>query len=43
MASYFSRVSTARVLEAATEATGAEEAGRISGFRKGDMAETADG
>ena len=41
-ASYFSRVSKARVLEAVTEATTAEEAGRIAGFRKGDMAEAAE-
>src|SRR5690606_2541047 len=37
-ASYFSRVSKARVLEAVTDAVGAEEAGRIVGFKKGDMA-----
>ena len=41
-ASYFSRVSKARVLEAVTEATGAEEAGRIVGFKKGDMADAAE-
>ncbi|MFC7380102.1 ParB/RepB/Spo0J family partition protein [Brevundimonas sp. GCM10030266] len=41
-ASYFSRVAKARVLEAVTEATTAEEAGRIAGFRKGDMAEAAE-
>lgn len=41
-ASYFSRVSKARVLEAVTEATTAEEAGRIAGFKKGDMAEAAE-
>jgi len=41
-ASYFSRVSKARVLEAVTEATTPEEAGRIAGFKKGDMAEAAE-
>lgn len=41
-ASYFSRVSKAKVVEAVTEAAGAEEAGRIVGFRKADMAETAE-
>ncbi|MBB5746576.1 ParB/RepB/Spo0J family partition protein [Brevundimonas variabilis] len=41
-ASYFSRVSKARVLEAVTEAVNPEEAGRIAGFRKGDMAEAAE-
>ena len=41
-ASYFSRVSKARVLEAVTEAVNAVEAGRIAGFRKGDMAEAAE-
>lgn len=40
--SYFSRVSKARVLEAVTEATSPEEAGRIAGFKKGDMAEAAE-
>lgn len=40
--SYFSRVPKPRVLEAVTEATGAEEAGRIAGFKKGDMAEAAE-
>jgi ParB family chromosome partitioning protein len=40
--SYFARVSKARVLEAVTEAVNAEEAGRIAGFRKGDMAEAAE-
>ena len=40
--SYFSRVPKARVLEAVTEATNAEEAGRIAGFRKGDMADAAE-
>jgi ParB family chromosome partitioning protein len=41
-ASYFTRVSKARVLEAVTEAVNPEEAGRIAGFRKGDMAEAAE-
>ena len=41
-ASYFSRVSKARVLEAVTEATTPEEAGRIAGFKKGDMADAAE-
>lgn len=41
-ASYFSRVSKARVLEAVAEATSPEEAGRIAGFKKGDMAEAAE-
>lgn len=41
-ASYFSRVSKARILEAVTEATNAEEAARIAGFKKGDMAEAAE-
>lgn len=41
-ASYFSRVPKARMLEAVTEAVGAEESGRIAGFRKGDMAEAAE-
>jgi len=41
-ASYFSRVAKARVLEAVTEAVNPEEAGRIAGFRKGDMAEAAE-
>ena len=40
-AGYFSRVSKARVLEAVTEAAGAEEAGRIAGMKKADMAEEA--
>lgn len=40
--SYFSRVSKARVLEAVTEATTPEEAGRIAGFKKGDMAGAAE-
>jgi ParB family chromosome partitioning protein len=42
-ASYFSRVSKARVLEAVTEAVNADEAGRIAGLRKGEMAEAAEG
>jgi len=42
-ASYFSRVSKARVLEAVTEAVNAEEAGRIAGLKKGEMAEAAEG
>ncbi|OHC96022.1 MAG: chromosome partitioning protein ParB [Sphingomonadales bacterium RIFCSPHIGHO2_01_FULL_65_20] len=41
-ASYFARVSKARVLEAVTEAVNAVEAGRIAGFRKADMAEAAE-
>lgn len=41
-ASYFSRIPKARVLEAVTEAVGAEETGRIAGFKKGDMAEAAE-
>ena len=41
-AGYFTRVSKARVLEAVTEAVNPEEAGRIAGFRKGDMAEAAE-
>jgi len=41
-ASYFSRVPKARVLEAVTEAVGAEEAGRMAGFKKGDMADAAE-
>ena len=41
-ASYFARVSKARVLEAVTEAVNAVEAGRIAGFKKGDMAEAAE-
>ncbi len=41
-ASYFSRVPKARVLAAVTEAVGAEEAGRIAGFKKGDMADAAE-
>ncbi|WP_298161955.1 ParB/RepB/Spo0J family partition protein [Brevundimonas sp.] len=41
-ASFFARVSKARVLEAVTEAVNPEEAGRIAGFKKGDMAEAAE-
>ncbi|MNT68522.1 hypothetical protein D3C72_2067630 [compost metagenome] len=41
-ASYFSRVPKARVLEAVTEAVGQQEAGRIAGLRKCDMAEAAE-
>jgi ParB family chromosome partitioning protein len=41
-ASYFSRVPKPRVLEAVTEAVNAEEAGRIAGFKKADMAEAAE-
>ncbi len=41
-ASYFARVPKARVLEAVTEAVGAEEAGRMAGFKKGDMADAAE-
>lgn len=41
-ASYFSRVSKARMLEAVTEARDAAEAERIAGFRKMDMAEAAE-
>lgn len=41
-AGYFSRVSKARMLEAVTEAVGAEEAGRIAGMMKADMAEAAE-
>jgi ParB family chromosome partitioning protein len=40
--SYFTRVSKARVLEAVTEAVNPEEAGRIAGFKKADMAEAAE-
>nr|WP_313635084.1 ParB N-terminal domain-containing protein [Brevundimonas diminuta] len=39
---YFFRVPKTRVLEAVTEAAGAEEASRIAGFKKGDMAEAAE-
>ncbi len=42
-ASYFSRVPKARVLEALTEAVSAEEAARIAGLKKAEMAETAEG
>ncbi|WP_292029862.1 ParB/RepB/Spo0J family partition protein [Brevundimonas sp. UBA2416] len=42
-ASYFLRVPKARVLEAVTEAVGAEEAARIAGLKKADMAEAAEG
>ncbi|MBX9616259.1 MAG: ParB/RepB/Spo0J family partition protein [Caulobacteraceae bacterium] len=41
-ASYFARVPKTRVLQAVTEAVNAEEAGRIAGFKKGDMAEAAE-
>jgi ParB family chromosome partitioning protein len=41
-ASYFSRVAKARTLEAVGEAVGKPEADRISGFKKGDMAEAAE-
>lgn len=41
-ASYFTRVPKTRVLEAVTEAVNPEEAGRIAGFKKGDMAEAAE-
>ena len=41
-AGYFSRVSKARVLAAVSEAVGAEEAGRIAGMKKADMAEAAE-
>ncbi|GAA0634621.1 ParB/RepB/Spo0J family partition protein [Brevundimonas lenta] len=40
--SYFTRVSKARALEAVTEAVNPEEAGRIAGFKKADMAEAAE-
>ena len=42
-ASYFSRVPKARVLEAVTEAVSAEEAARIAGLKKADMADAAEG
>lgn len=42
-AGYFSRVSKARVLESVTEAVSAEEAARIAGLKKADMAEAAEG
>ncbi|WP_404417836.1 hypothetical protein [Brevundimonas vesicularis] len=38
----FSRVSKARVLDAVIEAVNPEEAGRIAGFKKADMAEAAE-
>ena len=41
-ASYFTRVAKPKVLEAVTEAAGAQEAGRIAGFKKADMAEAAE-
>ncbi|WP_218915391.1 hypothetical protein [Brevundimonas subvibrioides] len=41
-ASYFTRVAKTRVLEAVTEAVNAEEAGRIAGLKKGEMAEAAE-
>ena len=41
-ASYFTRVPKTRVLEAVTEAVNVEEAGRIAGFKKVDMAEAAE-
>jgi len=41
-ASYFSRVAKPKVLEAVTAAAGAQEAGRIAGFKKADMAEAAE-
>lgn len=41
-AAYFSQVSKARVLEAVTEATDAEEVGRIVGMKKADMVEAAE-
>ncbi len=41
--SYFSRVPKAGVLEAVTEAVNPEEAGRIAGMKKGDMAAAAEG
>lgn len=41
-ASYFSRVPKARILEAVSEAVGPQEAGRIAGLRKGDMAGAAE-
>lgn len=40
--SYFGRVSKARVLEAVAEATSPEDAARIAGFKKVDMAEAAE-
>ncbi|GAA0625329.1 ParB/RepB/Spo0J family partition protein [Brevundimonas kwangchunensis] len=41
-ASYFTRVAKPKVLEAVTEAAGAQEAARIAGFKKADMAEAAE-
>lgn len=41
-ASYFTRVAKPKVLEAVTEAVNPEEAGRIAGFKKADMAEAAE-
>lgn len=41
-ASYFTRVSKARMLEVVSEARDAAEAERIAGFRKADMAEAAE-
>ena len=41
-ASYFTRVPKTRVLEEVREAVNAGEAGRIAGFKKGDMAEAAE-
>jgi ParB family transcriptional regulator, chromosome partitioning protein len=41
-ASYFTRVAKPRVLAVVTEAVNAEEAGRIAGLKKGDMAEAAE-
>jgi ParB family chromosome partitioning protein len=40
--SYFTRVAKPKVLEAVTEAAGAQEAARIAGFKKADMAEAAE-
>jgi ParB family chromosome partitioning protein len=42
-ASYFGRVSKARVLDAVSEAVDAEQAGRLAGMKKADMAEAAEG
>lgn len=41
-ASYFSRVPKARMLQAVAEAITAEDAARIAGLKKGDMAEAAE-
>jgi ParB family chromosome partitioning protein len=41
-ASYFSRVSKSRVVEAVSEAAGAEEAGRILALKTADMADAAE-